>query len=371
MAENTKDYNLAAIRALLRAAFTPDELERLCKDNPKLRNIVHTFDPEPSLDEIIDKVMDYCRTRLLWNELLAAVRVEAPNQYARFQRELGQLPQAEKLQVSGRSARNIVVVLFAILLVLVLGAVLYYILVHRPNHISTNATQTALALAWITPSASSTPEATPTLAPTFTRTPTPTETPSPTTTHTPTPTETPSPTSTHTSTPTESPSPTATHTPAPTRKPTRTPPPTFTPTRVPCEGNTTQEVTAQLFLAYDEKNYAKALACSFVLEERWSEDANTQQKEKQSSGCRYTPNPADQGAVDDFWENYWALNDVGTGLFMRAEILRMQGKCQEARAIYKRVTDEYPCAFAWNPSGDGFFWSVADGAQEGLKKPCP
>jgi len=128
-------------------------------------------------------------------------------------------------------------------------------------------------------------------------------------------------------------------------------------------------VAAQLFQAYDDKNYAKALSCALTLEERWSPQAQQQQQAKQDAGCRDTPNPANQAAVDDFWRNYWALNDVATGLFLRAEILRIQDKCQEARATYRRVLDEYPCAFAWNPGG--YFWSMADGAQEGLGKACP
>jgi type VI protein secretion system component VasF len=98
--------------------------------------------------------------------------------------------------------------------------------------------------------------------------------------------------------------------------------------------------------------------------------AEGQQSEKQASDCRFTPDPNNQAAVDDFWRKYYALNDVATGLFMRAEILRMQDRCQEARAIYNKVIDEYPCAFAWDPRG-GFFWNVADGAQNGLNKPCP
>ena len=130
-------------------------------------------------------------------------------------------------------------------------------------------------------------------------------------------------------------------------------------------------MTAQLFQAFDKKDYAKALACSFELEGRWSVEAKTQQSEKQASGCRYTPDPADQAAFDSFWHRYWALNDVATGLFMRGEIYRIQGRCQEAKAIYEQVIEAYPCAFAWNAKDGGFFWSVSDGAQDGLSKPCP
>jgi hypothetical protein len=386
MADDTQSYNVASIRKLLRAAFTSEELRRFCQDNPAFQPIIPKFGPKSSLDDMIDQVIDHCRTKLLWDELLAAVRAESPRQYDHFEPELRvtntgaesaepsgdevsvrrRPTQADKLDVPERSARNIVVLLSFILLMLVLGAIFYYVLVHKPNQISTGATQTALSLAWITPSVSSTPTATPTPTPTSTDTPTPTEPPSPTSTDTPTPTKPPSPTSTHTPPPTESPWPTSTHTPAPTRKPTQPPPPTSPPTRVACEGDTTRDVTVQLFQAYDEKNYAKALACSFVLEERWSVEANTQQNKKQASDCRYTPNPDDQAAVDDFWRNYWALNDVATGLFMRGEMFRIQGRCQEAKAIYEQVIDAYPCAFAWDPKNDGFFWNVADGAQNGL-----
>ena len=205
------------------------------------------------------------------------------------------------------------------------------------------------------------PSDTPASTPTDTSTPTPIDTPSPA------PTRTPSPTPTR-PLPTEPPSPTPTNAPV---TPTRAPSPTRTPTPVTCQGDTTADLTAQLFPAYEAKNYPKALACSFELERRWSVEATQQQGEKQASDCRYTPDPNDRAAFDSFWQKYWALNDVATGLFMRAEIFRIQGKCQEAKAIYTRVMNEYPCAFAWDRSNGGFFWNVADGARNGLSKPCP
>jgi hypothetical protein len=221
-----------------------------------------------------------------------------------------------------------------------------------------------------TPTDTFTPTPTYTQAPTDTPSPTATHTPSPTSSHTPspTPTHTPSPTSTITQTPTDTPSPTLTHTP---RTPTRTPTPTFTPPPPLCEGDTSQKLIEQMFLAIDHKNYEKALVCTFELERKWDSEAKQQQAQKQASDCRYTPNPADQAAVDSFWRTYWALNDVATGLFERGEIYRTQGKCQQAKALYQRVLDEYSCAFAWNPDNGGFFWSVADGAAQAKTGPCP
>ena len=86
------DYNIAAIRRLLTAAFDDKELRSLCLDRSVLRPIVARFGSRMGLDDMIDEVIDYCRTRLVWDELLAAVKEERPAQYVRFAPELGGAP---------------------------------------------------------------------------------------------------------------------------------------------------------------------------------------------------------------------------------------------------------------------------------------
>ena len=67
-------YNIAAIRELLLAAFTAEELRRFCLVRPDFQPIVNRFSQGHSLDQMVDEVIDYCRTQLLFDELLSAVK---------------------------------------------------------------------------------------------------------------------------------------------------------------------------------------------------------------------------------------------------------------------------------------------------------
>jgi hypothetical protein len=94
-AGDERAYNLAAIRDLLQAAFTVETLYRFCMDDPRFRRILHQFGPDDGLDDMIDEVIDFCETQLLWKEFLAAVAEENPRQYARFESALYS-PEVEK-----------------------------------------------------------------------------------------------------------------------------------------------------------------------------------------------------------------------------------------------------------------------------------
>jgi len=62
--------------------------------------------------------------------------------------------------------------------------------------------------------------------------------------------------------------------------------------------------------------------------------------------------------------SYWALNDVGTSIFIRAEAYKKQGLTQEARVEYKSLVDEFYYAQCWDPNG--WFWKPAEAAQQAL-----
>jgi hypothetical protein len=81
-------YDLAAIRRLLTDSFTPQELRRFCQDRTLFRRIVNRFGPGQGLDDMVQEVIDYCAGRLLWEELLAAVKEERPRQFRRFEAAL-------------------------------------------------------------------------------------------------------------------------------------------------------------------------------------------------------------------------------------------------------------------------------------------
>ncbi len=78
-----------------------------------------------------------------------------------------------------------------------------------------------------------------------------------------------------------------------------------------------------------------------------------------------------QGSLTEYpWQskeqifNYWALNDVGTSLFVRGEALKKAGKMDEAKIAYKKLVDEYFYAQCWDPQG--WFWKPAEAAQQAL-----
>jgi predicted phosphodiesterase len=77
-------YDLAAIRDLLRAAFTPETLRRLCYDHPTFRSILTRMGPNDGLNDMVDAVMTYCEKHVHFDELLAEVQRASPRQYARF-----------------------------------------------------------------------------------------------------------------------------------------------------------------------------------------------------------------------------------------------------------------------------------------------
>lgn len=63
---------------------------------------------------------------------------------------------------------------------------------------------------------------------------------------------------------------------------------------------------------------------------------------------------------------YWALNDVGTALFIKGQVLNKAGRAEEAKEAYSRVVNEFHFAQCWDPKG--WFWKPADAAQEQLDK---
>jgi tetratricopeptide (TPR) repeat protein len=62
--------------------------------------------------------------------------------------------------------------------------------------------------------------------------------------------------------------------------------------------------------------------------------------------------------------SFWALNDVGTGMFILGEAYRAAGKNAEAAAAYKEVVNNYLYAQCWDTNG--WFWKPAEAAQQKL-----
>ena len=62
----------------------------------------------------------------------------------------------------------------------------------------------------------------------------------------------------------------------------------------------------------------------------------------------------------------WALNDVGTCLFIMANAYEELDKYAEATQAYKTLSEDYTFAQSWDPKG--WFWRPADGAARKAEK---
>jgi hypothetical protein len=79
-----EQFNIPAIRALIRAAFDYRELKRFCMDRPLFSPIVNLFGPGFAFEDMIDACLEYCQRRVLFPELLSAIETSNPRQYQRF-----------------------------------------------------------------------------------------------------------------------------------------------------------------------------------------------------------------------------------------------------------------------------------------------
>ena len=77
------------LRNLLRQVFTAETLPRFCQDRPLFRDLRNSFGPRAGLDDMIDDLFEFCRTRLLWEELLDGVAAHSPRWYNRVAAEQG------------------------------------------------------------------------------------------------------------------------------------------------------------------------------------------------------------------------------------------------------------------------------------------
>ena len=79
-----------------------------------------------------------------------------------------------------------------------------------------------------------------------------------------------------------------------------------------------------------------------------------------------------ESLVEYPWESkdkifsYWALNDIGTSLFIRGEAYMNAGNNAAAKEAFKKLVDEYYFAQCWDPKG--WFWKPAEAAQQKLEQ---
>jgi CHAT domain-containing protein len=77
------------LRELLQAAFEPETLRRFCREDRRFRPLLDRFAYNAGLLDMIDEVLEFCRTQLLWEEFLDAVAEHSPRHYNRFAAQMG------------------------------------------------------------------------------------------------------------------------------------------------------------------------------------------------------------------------------------------------------------------------------------------
>ena len=118
--------------------------------------------------------------------------------------------------------------------------------------------------------------------------------------------------------------------------------------------HSSQTLISKAWAAQDAKNDAAVLAYTGKCIEMFQPQALEQQKALS----------APLTVKDEIFKQ-WALNDVGTALFIRGQALERQGRTAEAIADYKMLSEQLPFAQCWDVQG--WFWKPADAASGRIK----
>ena len=120
--------------------------------------------------------------------------------------------------------------------------------------------------------------------------------------------------------------------------------------------NSSSGLTAKAWEALNNKDLDGVLAYTNKCIESYGDKA----REMQDSLTMYV------------WESkekvfsYWALNDVGTCLYIQGKALRDAGRTKEAQEAYKRLIEDFKFAQCWDPGG--WFWKPAEAAEKELNE---
>jgi hypothetical protein len=114
-------------------------------------------------------------------------------------------------------------------------------------------------------------------------------------------------------------------------------------------------LTGKAWAAYGANDYELALKYTAKCKEMYMEEAKKQQASLDAF-------PVGEEKV----HSYWALNDVGTCLFIEGQILEKQNKSKEAVAVYTVLTKELSYSQCWDTKG--WFWKPAEAAAGRIKQ---
>ena len=85
------EYDLGEIHALLVAAFSVEELWQFCLHRELFRSVLDQVGRDSSAGHLAEALIEYCRHRLYFPELLAEIEEKRPRQYSRYRDRLQRL----------------------------------------------------------------------------------------------------------------------------------------------------------------------------------------------------------------------------------------------------------------------------------------
>ena len=118
------------------------------------------------------------------------------------------------------------------------------------------------------------------------------------------------------------------------------------------ESPTSSSLTSQAWEALAAKDFTTAKAKIERCQNLFGEKASEMQ-----SSLSVVPGP-------DTANEFWALNDVGTCVFILGKVCEAEGKNSEAITAYEKVIKEYPMSQCWDKQG--WYWQPAVAAKERL-----
>lgn len=115
---------------------------------------------------------------------------------------------------------------------------------------------------------------------------------------------------------------------------------------------TSQAIVRKMWESFSKKNLEEVVAYGMKLERLYGKTA----KDMQLPLKDYPQPPPEKIHM------FWALNDVGTGMFVLGEAYNAANMKAEAKVAYQKVIKDYFYAQCWDPQG--WFWKPADAAQQ-------
>lgn len=117
-------------------------------------------------------------------------------------------------------------------------------------------------------------------------------------------------------------------------------------------GSASSALTSEAWQALERKDYATARARVESCRKQYEAEAIKMQ-------ASLTALPGPEKA-----HSYWALNDVGTCLFILGKVEEAQGKPKKAITTYQDLVKRFPLAQCWDKQG--WFWQPSVAAKERL-----